>query len=256
MSDERYRNQDDGGVPMIDTRPDTPPPAAAEPERDHDPVDCVRDPASCVIIPVLPNEPKSCGWGNHCWNRSYAHKCSRCCECGISSDVVAAEVTPPQQAAQGEGALHDCAECRTFDPNVIASAIMGMLNTLHLLNGLDGVPFAENVAGAVRDFDRPDLRTALAHRLFNYDNIAAEINRIRVGTPSPTSPERAAQSVVDDFGAVAAIEAAEALCHAYFDIAAELIGEDEVRRRRDEKLSQFAMARSDSENQSRTKESS
>lgn len=51
----------------------------------------------------------------------------------------------------------------------IAGAIMEMLNTLHVLNGVDDVPFSENVARAVERFDRPELRTELVRRLYRED---------------------------------------------------------------------------------------
>lgn len=62
-------------------------------------------------------------------------------------------------------------------PDEIAGAIMGMLNTLHLLNGLDGydpgngrpiahVPFADNIAKAVERFDKPALRQELVRLLY------------------------------------------------------------------------------------------
>lgn len=62
-------------------------------------------------------------------------------------------------------------------PDDIVGAILEMLNTLHLLSGLDGydpgdgrpvvhVPFADNVTRAVERFDKPELRSELVRLLY------------------------------------------------------------------------------------------
>lgn len=51
----------------------------------------------------------------------------------------------------------------------IATAILQMLNTLHLLNALkdEDVPFAQNVHDAVERFDKPELRSMLVSLLYD-----------------------------------------------------------------------------------------
>lgn len=62
-------------------------------------------------------------------------------------------------------------------PDEIAGAVLLMLNTLHMLNGLDDyvpswggepvrVPFPENIAEAVEHFDKPALRGELVRLLY------------------------------------------------------------------------------------------
>lgn len=53
--------------------------------------------------------------------------------------------------------------------NEIAGAILQMLNTLHLLNGLPNIPFSENVKLAVERFDRAELREQLVNRLYHLE---------------------------------------------------------------------------------------
>ncbi|MDP3792987.1 MAG: hypothetical protein Q8Q89_04665 [bacterium] len=52
-------------------------------------------------------------------------------------------------------------------PDQISMAILQMLNNLKLIDGMEILSFPENVAKAIKDFDRPELRLSLARRLYH-----------------------------------------------------------------------------------------
>lgn len=82
-------------------------------------------------------------------------------------------------------------QIETVPPNRIAIAIMGMLNTLHWLNGnaaADLSPLhAEMVRNAVSDFDRPDLRSSLVRHLFAGEEESARLRSRLADVSSPTA---------------------------------------------------------------------
>lgn len=65
-------------------------------------------------------------------------------------------------------------------PDQITMAILEMINTLILIDGLSDTPFPENVSGAVKRFDRPDIRTSLSRRLYHPERYVTSIQVIHV----------------------------------------------------------------------------